>query len=545
MPKLLVADPAQPAQLPTATPAAFGAGVGQAMDATGRVAQALGQVVNEYVETEARASAVRYSQELEAVSRTLSLDPDIPGRMEKFEAERQRLFDQYRPKWGGGATYDARAGLATTDLQGRFAHATMLDAIKQSQANNALEREHWASKAANADTEEEALSYLAQAKESLEAGSLYLSSAEKTVAEQETLAQTIGLATKTNPELADALMNRFGQALPPKVQTELRGNISTEAKYIEAQRVSDLALDTLGPDASVTELTRFVRQHSEGAVRSEAESRVRVAAQDREAAKIDRERNLSDGIWDQINAGAGLEVIPRGLPQHLEGPMRNYIAERSKAQAAGEAFDPKTVPSTYIDLLTQAEKDPAAFSKVPLPMYRLQLNDKHYGQLERQQKAIRTGQASGESASDAAAQKSPSGASPLEIAHQVAIEAGLKTTEEFAPYKLRAIEAIEAAQAKKGAPLTFKEEREIATGQLRSVTLRDAGWFWKDKNKRVADLTADDRKTLEQDPPADLIDHLRKEFANRGITDLTDEELIGEVGPYLDFLDVPKGAVDE
>lgn len=532
MPKLLVADPAQPAQLPTATPAAFGAGVGQAMDATGRVAQALGQVVTEYVETEARASAVRYSQELEAVSRTLSLDPDIPGRMEKFEAERQRLFDQYRPKWGGGATYDARAGLATTDLQGRFAHATMIDAIKQSQANNALEREHWASKAANADTEEEALSYLAQAKESLEAGSLYLSSAEKTVAEQETLAQTIGLATKTNPELADALMNRFGQALPPKVQAELRGNISTEAKYIEAQRVSDLALDTLGPDASVTELTRFVRQHSEGAVRSEAETRVRVAAQDREAAKIDRERNLSDGIWDQINAGAGLEVIPRGLPQHLEGPMRNYIAERSKAQAAGEAFDPKTVPSTYIDLLTQAEKDPAAFSKVPLPMYRLQLNDQHYGQLERQQKAIRTGQASASKPETS----SPSGMSALSIAKAVADQAGIKD-DAWTPYAMRAVDAIEAEQARRpDQPLTHAEKRELAVGQLREVKVKDAGWLWKDRNKRIGDLTADDRKVIVSDPPRDLIERARKALGPSG----EDDELVQDwIDEWLTLQGVP------
>lgn len=135
MPRLLIEEPQSVASMPRTNPAAYGAGVGQAMDTTGRLTQAFSQVVAEWSESESRSAAVRYEQDLKAGAQEIAADPDIEGRMGKFEALEQRLRSSYSPKLGSGRVYDDQTNLASNDIRTALMGKTAGDALKMAEVN--------------------------------------------------------------------------------------------------------------------------------------------------------------------------------------------------------------------------------------------------------------------------------------------------------------------------------------------------------------------------------------------------------------------------
>lgn len=262
MPRLIVQEAAQPVGQRLASPQTFGADVGRAMQETGQVTQALGAVMNQYAESQGRAASIRYQQELEAEANRISLDPDIGGRVSKFEEAQRKLQAQFRPKLGGRATYDQRAGFAAQEIRTNLAHRTALDGIAESRRNTDLEVTHTMLKMAQATSTEEVGARMLEAREAIEASGLLYTPTERTMKIQDAFGQGIRAMVDTNPALALKVIDDFGTMLKPEVMavyreeavTNIRQKVSLEnAERLERERISEEA-EKARSDAAEDEL---------------------------------------------------------------------------------------------------------------------------------------------------------------------------------------------------------------------------------------------------------------------------------------------------
>lgn len=242
MPRLQIIGAADSVSLPNATPEAFGAGVGRAMQETGRVGQALGQVLQQVAESKAKSSAAAYERDLGAAADQILLDPDIESRGKKFESVQRKLQEQYRPKLGARGAYDAAAGSATIELRTRFDHKTMLDGIDEARRNTEITIGHKALKAATSDTDEEVGTLFQEIQNDLAQGSLYLTPAQQTQMLQGAIGQGLRAMTDTNPKRALEWIGRAGTLLPPEVIAVYREEALTNIRQsaaLERARADD------------------------------------------------------------------------------------------------------------------------------------------------------------------------------------------------------------------------------------------------------------------------------------------------------------------
>jgi len=239
MPKLQIIGPADPVNLPTASPESFGAGVGRAMQETGRVGQALGQVLQQVADSKAKSAAAVYEQELGAAAEQISLDPDIESRSQKFEAAQRKLQEKYRPKLGARGTFDSMAGMATMELRTRFDHKTMLDGIDEARRNTEINIGHKAMKAATAESDQEVVTLFQEIQNDLNEGSLYLTPAQKTQMFQASMGDSIRAMADTNPKRALEWIDRVGTMLPPEVLSVYRSEAIINIKQSAAALVAE------------------------------------------------------------------------------------------------------------------------------------------------------------------------------------------------------------------------------------------------------------------------------------------------------------------
>lgn len=371
MPKLIVQDEARPSNLPTASPTAFGAGVGTAMRQTGVVAQALGEVMNEYAKRDARVKAVQYEAELSAEAQRISLDPDIAGRESQFDDAAKRIREKYRPKYFTGSTFDERAGLATQDLRTKFSHKNTLDAIAEGRRGAVLEADHYGIKAAGAETDEEAASYFAQIAETFDDAHLFLTENERTIAKRDALGTSLKLMAKSNPGMAERFKERLKDVLEPEDVAALEVSIQTESTEIASQEGADSIIDRYGLDASMDELMKAARREFKGEVRSAVEARLATAKRYHDSSKAEAESYARDKYFGQVNAyfepGSQSRLKPEELPtarrqlrlqmdaEGVPATIQDSILNEFDALASGTAKTDIDLDA-YSDLLENPEK---------------------------------------------------------------------------------------------------------------------------------------------------------------------------------------------
>ena len=544
MPRLFVAEPQPLARMPQSNPNVYGAQIGAEMEHTGRLTQALGQVLNEYADSQSRAAAVHYEQDLKAAAIEISRDPDIAGRGDKFDVIQKQIFDARTPKLGNRNEYEARAGLATNDVRNYLIEKTHNDATTEMRANNDLELDHYATKAANAGSMEESISYLRQAEESAGSAGLYRTPSEIEAKAQETLTHTIGLAALKNPALASSLYDSLGHMLTPEAQVSLGKVISTEGVESDAQAVADKAVDTLGGGASITSLLSYARENSSGAVRTGAENRLRMMYTASEQARGDRQRDKAQQAFATVEAVAALGVDNPKLIAIQRDLLRKNITydpdiDASTASAILTHFDnalerkPEvTDPNKWSELWKLRTSDPAAFSKVNLPALRMSFKREDYNEIEQEQKDVLAG--------GVGSKTSPSGMGAIEVGQKVAKQAGITDKGKLNDFSLRSHEAITARRNVLKRDLTFEEKESAAREVLKQIEVPDAGFLFFDGTKRIGELTASDRKEIIGNPPADLLNTTRSELAKRGIPNPSDDDVIEAIDDYLDLNGVPR-----
>lgn len=303
MPKLQIIGPADPVNLPTASPESFGAGIGRAMQETGRVGQALGQVLQQVADSKAKSSAAAYEQELGSVAEQISLDPDIEGRGRKFESAQRKLQEKYRPKLGNRGLYDSASGMATMELRSRFDHKTMLDGIDEARRNTEINIGHKAMKAATAESDEEVVTLFQEIQNDLNEGSLYLTPAQQTQMFQNSMGASIRAMADTNPKRALEWIGRVGTMLPPEVLAVYRSEAITNIKMSAAAAVAEeeagrKAIERAEKDRSKAAGRELVALDAAGALTvGDVTSRIRSGALSEEKGRLwlDRARNPSEG----------------------------------------------------------------------------------------------------------------------------------------------------------------------------------------------------------------------------------------------------------
>lgn len=310
MPKLQIIGPADPVNLPNASPESFGAGVGRAMQETGRVGQALGQVLQQVADSKAKSAAAGYESELGSVAEQIALDPDIEGRGQKFDSAQRKLHEKYRPKLGARSTFDSAAGMATMELRTRFDHKTMLDGISEARRNTEINIGHKAMKAATAESDQEVVTLFQEIQNDLNEGSLYLTPAQKTQMFQSSMGQSIRAMADTNPKRALEWIDRVGTMMPPEVLAVYRSEAVTNIKQSAAalvaeQEANQKALELAEKERSKAAGLKLVEADAAGAltpgmVQSEIKSGNLTEAQGR--LWLDRARNGPEG-----SGGGGID----------------------------------------------------------------------------------------------------------------------------------------------------------------------------------------------------------------------------------------------
>lgn len=238
MPRLLVADAPGVVAGPTASPDAFGASTARAMQQTGGVAQALGQVLSEYGESQSRAASVRYEQELAAEADRISLDPEIESRGAKFEAAQRKIYGKYRPGFGFRQTYDQRTEASTLSLKTRLDGQTMRDGIAEARRNTTLEVTHKMLSAAVSDSDEEAGALFNEAQLALADSSLYMTESERAIALQNSITTGIRAMADTNPKRALRFIDRLGTMVSPEALSVYRGEAMANIRQAAAAEAS-------------------------------------------------------------------------------------------------------------------------------------------------------------------------------------------------------------------------------------------------------------------------------------------------------------------
>lgn len=319
MPRLLVADAPGVVAGPTASPDAFGASTARAMQQTGGVAQALGQVLSEYGESQSRAASVRYEQELAAEADRISLDPEIESRGAKFEAAQRKIYGKYRPGFGFRQTYDQRTEASTLSLKTRLDGQTMRDGIAEARRNTTLEVTHKMLSAAVSDSDEEAGALFNEAQLALADSSLYMTESERAVALQNSITTGIRAMADTNPKRALRFIDRLGTMVSPEALSVYRGEAMANIRQAAAA------------EASAADRERRLRIQAETDASKDAEERLldldRAGALTLEDVKA--ERGLSPAAYARMKklatgGGSGKSYNP---DVYIELSDRAYAGE--------------------------------------------------------------------------------------------------------------------------------------------------------------------------------------------------------------------------
>ncbi len=227
MPKLLIENPAQPAGAQLGSPASFGATQAVAMQNTGRVAQALGQVLQEHAKVNAKTRAIQFEKELEAEAAKISMDPDIQSRNSQFRKAQKRLLETYRPKHFSRADYDRESSISARRIASQFQMKTMEDSTYEMRLEVKLEITSMMMKAAKSEDDAEIAALFEEARVALSDANLFMTPNQQTEALQEAIGEGIRAMSDLQPERALKWIERLGSVLGSEVTSVYRGEALT------------------------------------------------------------------------------------------------------------------------------------------------------------------------------------------------------------------------------------------------------------------------------------------------------------------------------
>lgn len=239
MPRLLLAEPQALAQMPSSNPNVYGAQIGAQMQETGRLTQALGQVLNEYADSQSRTAAIRYEQDLKAGADEISRDPDIAGRSQKLDDLANKLRSAYTPKLGNRNEYESRVGFATNDVRLSLMSKTKDDATAEIRLGAEQEATFRVQQAAATGDDQEIGIALVEAQNAFDDARLAYTPNQRMAAFQKVAGEGIRTLADTNPKIALKYIDQIGPMLGPEVQAVYREEAMTNIRQAAAAQVAE------------------------------------------------------------------------------------------------------------------------------------------------------------------------------------------------------------------------------------------------------------------------------------------------------------------
>jgi hypothetical protein len=356
------------------------------------------------------------------------------------------------------------------------------------------------------------------------------------------LESAIGNMARTDPEGARKLFEDRREFIKADRFEAIGAKIERESVTLQSQDLTEQAFNA-NPGASLAQVQKWIRANSSGQVEDDALARASARWQVEDRARRDARENTSNGldagIWQFVSRPHTAQQTA-AYRDELVRSIQDRGLDLSDGAALLRNFDsltagkpPETDAQVFWQLWNIRTKEPETFRDMDLAPWRAHFAREDFNEMQSEQKDLRAG--------GAGLKSSPSGLGSLEVAKKVAIDAGIDGKEWENQFELRAHRAIVSAQdAQPDKPLTAKQKEEIAVSVLAEIPVPDAGWFWFDGKKRVGEISAKERKTIESDPPDDLIEMTRRELALRGFPNPTDEQLRDAISDFLDVSGVPR-----
>ncbi|MCA9506011.1 MAG: hypothetical protein KC616_23175 [Myxococcales bacterium] len=306
------------------------------------------------------------------------------------------------------------------------------------------------------------------------------------------------------------------------------------------QRAATLTADLMGgtnDDGSPftkSQRVEAARRIGDSELAEEVVRRVKLQSDEQLAAQTAIARESTETAWDGLIGGRQLhEVMAPEIPAPDRKLLRTYEERRARAAADGGAYVIETDRGLYMSLARMRDSDRTEFAKVNLPQYRLRLSPADYDRLRGWQGAAR------KTGKEFEIQSSP--LSGAQSRARYLIEKAEIPEDQHDEVFYRIEDAAIRATADAERNLTLPEIDSIVTEQLEAVTVPDAGWFWFDGEKRLVELTAEDRVAILRDPPDDWRDRARRSLQAAGIARPTGADLLEYMADLMDAAGVPRG----
>lgn len=254
----------------------------------------------------------------------------------------------------------------------------------------------------------------------------------------------------------------------------------------ESQRQADAIL-AQQPDRGAA-LTA-AKAIAEPAVRDAVETRLRQAFADREQARAERERNLFRNAATAVERTGDTTQVAPSVWAELEPAHRAALENR--ARQVREGVEPVTDYQRYYDLVSLASADETRhkFVQVDLMQYRGELSNRHFEELARLQRSLRTGTKADEALDGYRTKKQivDDSMRTIGLDPTVTDKTSKKKAEQVNLFRRRVDEEILALQAQTGKKATGQDVQAIVDNLLIKGTVPGSGWIWDD-SKRLYEL---------------------------------------------------------
>lgn len=334
MPKLIEVPVPRPVPEPTTNAAQMGGLEAQGMQTLGQGLGAVGRAYSAFRDLQADVGAREYEQRLTRLSNDLALEADPTSRIAKFDQRRASIREevaQARP-FANRIRFDRFADLADGDTKLRVEQRALEDTLVGIDASAVQIGNVAALRAADEPELDDAIlgidEYAAQMDSLVNDGTM-------TQARRNALVESVAVATirtrvETDPDGADALLERYASVIDPGRQAALRELVSDEGDLVRAQRLSDQAFDQFGRDMDAVEA--FIRENSEGKVRESALSASRSRHSAAEAEIVRKRREALDN-----NAVALRDAFANGPPPAADlGKIWQQTRQQARRDGLGE-----------------------------------------------------------------------------------------------------------------------------------------------------------------------------------------------------------------
>jgi len=346
MPNLIEIDPAQAVSLARETPQSQGAGAAQALEATGRGAEALGRGVMSYQSSVAQAAARDYRSQLKALRLDVNAQFGNPDEREShFETKRSALRDKVlrSNRLASESRFNQDADIFEEDQRLALREQAHNDRMRisyeaQGRVANDVADEVGDGELGLPESMDRIKDQLADWDRQFEAG--LLSTEQRSRLAGSLAKGAVQLRAQVDAEGAEHMLDQLHSYIDPSSQATLRKSLEDEDKLQGGRNTFDAAMDVLGPDATLSQLLTFGRENApNGAARDDFEGRARRYYTGRQSEIRHGESESDEQLFDATSEFLAENPSVAAREEYRDSVMRDEGSTPAGKKAAVALLD--------------------------------------------------------------------------------------------------------------------------------------------------------------------------------------------------------------